>query len=160
YHDSLWPWLPGNGETQIFVKTLMGKATTLEVKPSDTTENVRVKIQDKEGTPPVQQHLIFSGKQLEVGHILSDYNIQKESTLHWCFAHGVASWSFPSTSRPRNTPVTRGSGASLMLTCTLVRSTAARRAAATPTTCTPRRRSSKVLHWLFLCPRGSLLPEP
>ncbi|CAG8681858.1 20198_t:CDS:1 [Dentiscutata erythropus] len=77
---------------QIFVNLLMGRTITLDVKPSDFVEDLVVKISEKEGMPVVQvdqMRLIFASKQLENGHTLSEYKIQKGSTIHLVYRlHG------------------------------------------------------------------------
>lgn len=66
---------------QIFVRSIQGNSIALEVEPWHTVEEVKLKVQQKEGIPPDEQRLIFACKQLQDGYNMSYYNIKKESTI-------------------------------------------------------------------------------
>jgi len=67
---------------QIFIKTLTGKTISIEIEPSDLISKVKAEIENKEGIPPDQQTLVYSGKRLENEKSLTDLGIEGEFTLH------------------------------------------------------------------------------
>ena len=73
-------------EMQIKIKNLAGKTLTLDIESGDTIENVKKRVEEKEGIPPSQQRLIFCGRAMADAKTVSDYNLQAGNTLHLVLA--------------------------------------------------------------------------
>ena len=73
---------PEKGSMKILIKTLSGKAFPLDAEHSDTIENLKKKIEEKEDIPKNEQRFIYEGKALEDDRILDDYNTKEGKTIH------------------------------------------------------------------------------
>ena len=62
------------------------KEIEIDIEPTDTTERIKERVEEKEGIPPVQQRLIFAGKQMGEGKTAKDYNIEGGTVLHLVLA--------------------------------------------------------------------------
>ncbi|XP_055468844.1 NEDD8-like [Psammomys obesus] len=65
----------------IKVKTLTGKEIEIDIEPTDKVERIKEPVEEKEGIPPQQQRLIYSGQQMNK-KTAADYKILGGSVLH------------------------------------------------------------------------------
>ncbi|KAJ4813699.1 hypothetical protein LUZ62_026265 [Rhynchospora pubera] len=77
---------PLRGGTMIKVKTLTGKEIEIDIEPTDTVDRIKERVEEKEGIPPVQQRLIYGGKQMADDKTAKEYNIEGGSVLHLVLA--------------------------------------------------------------------------
>lgn len=85
----------------IKVKTLTGKEIEIDIEPTDKVERIKERVEEKEGIPPQQQRLIYSGKQMNDEKTAADYKIQGGSVLHLVLAlRGGSTLHMPCTHLP------------------------------------------------------------
>ncbi|KAK3085601.1 hypothetical protein FSP39_005992 [Pinctada imbricata] len=68
------------------LKTLTGKEIEIDIEPTDKVERIKERVEEKEGIPPPQQRLIFSGKQMNDEKTAQDYKVTGGSVLHLVLA--------------------------------------------------------------------------
>ncbi|CEG67803.1 Putative NEDD8 [Rhizopus microsporus] len=68
------------------VKTLTGKEIEIDIEPSDKISRIKERVEEKEGIPPQQQRLIYSGKQMSDEMTANQYGIEGGSVLHLVLA--------------------------------------------------------------------------
>lgn len=66
---------------QVFLTNLQGRTSTYDIKPDETVNDFKTKVQHREGLPVSQQRLIYEGREL-MGGRLSDYNVKAHSTIN------------------------------------------------------------------------------
>ena len=81
-HHSPAPPPAPSVDISVSVKMLTGQTILVDTNTADTVEEMKLKVQDKEGIPPDQQRIIHTGLRLLDARTLSSYKIEDGTILH------------------------------------------------------------------------------